>query len=69
MKGLISRSKEERGAEVYLDGLFGREYPKFASAIAAGFGVGRRWEDDERPPEGGVRAGKGGESALIEGLL
>ena len=47
----VGRSWEERRVEVYLDGVFGREHRKLVSAIPAGFGVGRRWEDAERPLE------------------
>jgi hypothetical protein len=50
MKGLISRSEEERRAEVYLRGLLRREYRKWMSAIQAGFEAKRSREDPWRGP-------------------
>jgi hypothetical protein len=69
MKDLISRSEEERIAEVCLDGVFGRGYRKFVSAILAGFGVGRRRKDAQRLLERAFKAVERGESTLIESLL
>ena len=55
--------------EVYLDGVFGREYRKLMSAIPAGFGAGRHREDAERPAERVSGRGEGGESGIIEASL
>jgi len=55
--------------EVYLDGVFGREYRKFESAVPVGIGPRRRRGGPGRTPERGFRAGEGGESGVIENSL
>lgn len=53
-------------AEVYLDGVFGREYRKSESAIPVGFGPGRHREE---AGEGCQSGGRGGESGVTQRLL